>query len=90
MTVIDFNKKLLETNNAFVSPIELNEALKGLGLEDFVMKVSRIFSDQVTCICTETGEPLFDLARARIIREKLRATFDAVLEVIDEEIQEYG
>lgn len=90
MTVIDFNKKLLETNNAATSPIELNEALKNLGLEDFVMKVARIFSDQVSCVCTETGEPLFDLARARIIREKLRLTFDAVLEVIDGEIEDYG
>lgn len=36
------------------------------------------------------GEPLFDLARARIIREKLRLTFDAVLEVIDGEIEDYG
>jgi len=90
MTVIDLNKKLLETNNAYGSHIEINEALQGLGIEEFMLKVTGVFADQVTSVCTETGKPLFDLVRARIIREKLRLTFDAIFEVIDDEIEDYG
>jgi len=90
MEVIDIPKKILETNNAVGSAVGFNDAIQQLDLEGFILKTIGIVSDQVTSVCTETGQPLFDVVRARILRNKIKDAFDAIMEVIDEEIKEYS
>jgi len=90
MEVIDITKKILETNNAVGSAVDFNDAIQQLDLEGFILKTIGIVSDQVTSVCTETGQPLFDVVRARILRNKIKDAFDAIMEVIDEEIKEYS
>ena len=90
MEVIDITKKILETNNAVGSAVDFNDAIQQLDLEGFILKTIGIVSDQVTSVCTETGQPLFDVVRARILRNKIKDAFDAIMEVIDKEIKEYS
>jgi hypothetical protein len=90
MEVIDITKKILETNNAVGSAVDFNDAIQQLDLEGFILKTIGIVADQVTSVCTETGQPLFDVVRARILRNKIKDAFDAIMEVIDEEIKEYS
>ena len=90
MEVIDITKKILETNNAVGSAVDFNDAIQQLDLEGFILKTIGIVSDQVTSVCTETGQPLFDVVRARILRNKIKDALDAIMEVIDEEIKEYS
>lgn len=70
------------------SIVDLDDAFKEMKLDTFVMTCITTFSDQVTCLCNKTGVPLFDLERAKKIREKLDQVFQNVLSIIDEEIEE--
>jgi hypothetical protein len=75
---------------ASISKTPLDDAVKQMGIGDFYEKVVSVFSDQVTCVCTKTGRPLFDLEKATLIRGQVAQVFDAILQVMDEEIKEYS
>jgi hypothetical protein len=68
----------------------MDDALKQIGeaMSVFVGRVSGIYANQVTFGCTLTGRALYDVVRARMIREHLRKVFDAFLESFDEEIED--
>lgn len=63
-------------------------------LEDYLSKVAQdlvmFFSDQVTCTCTKTGESLFDTKKARLIITTIEKWNSRILEVMEEEIKDYG
>ena len=85
-----FQLKQKEPSDVVGPKENLNDAFKELELENFFKNVITKFSDQVTCVCTKTGSPLFDIQKARIIRDVLANAFTALLETIDEEIEEFG
>jgi len=81
-----------EENSTYVSNYALRTKIK---MEDsFKTILSHMhvvieqFTEQVTCVCTKTGDPLFDLERALEFRRTLSELFYSLLETIDEEIDE--
>lgn len=77
-------------NMSKAGKVDISEAINKMDLGSFVVNTTKVFSEQVTEVCVVTLRPLFDADKALAIREYLKRSFDAIIETIDEEIEEFG
>jgi len=84
MNVVKFPSK--PNTNSYGTSKSIGLTLTELG--DIPLRIFTLFSEQVSCVCTKTGNSLFDMERAVQFRDNLARIFDGMLEGIDEEIEE--
>lgn len=87
---VDINEAINKIEVNKEDKVDISEAINKIEFGSFVVNTTKVFSEQVTDVCIVTLRPLFDVDKARAIREFLKRSFDAVIEVIDEEIEEFG
>jgi len=73
-----------------MSKVDISEAIDKIGMSEFLTNTTKVFSNQITSVCVVTLRPLFDVDKACAIRDYLKYSFDAILKVINEEIEEFG